>query len=491
MENNLLELETKKGTHLLFDNYSGIVIEKKKYTKYLLEHIDDDKKELIEKLKKLNMYVKNEFEREYNYINLLRENGYLVARKFKKVYRYPEENLFKGFSSHLILITTEDCNLRCKYCVYSDCYQNKKAYSSKYMDIETALKAVDLFKNMHEKKVIKGYKDLPKINFYGGEPLLNYHLIKSVVKYVKKISFKNVQYLITTNGTVMNDEMIDFLAKYNFIVSFSLDGDKFNHDRNRVQKNGEKTHEKIIRNIIKFYDKLKYYNRDSIINIICCFDDYTNMEKVTSYFEKLKKRINNLNVIFNKVYEVDTTYYDYCKKRYKENPYGITEKTNKETTQKLFEKYYLKEINEGIPDSIKSLFKSYYLLKNRKKGIMDFYQGNACTIGDKICISPDEKIYICEKANQEMEIGDLARGLDLKKIELIYKKYYKIRESHCFECPIVRLCDVCYVHFINKNNLQFNKNFCERRKNTYIQGLKTLYSLLEENKYIFDLSQED
>lgn len=52
MENNLLELETKKGTHLLFDNYSGIVIEKKKYTKYLLEHIDDDKKELIEKLKK-------------------------------------------------------------------------------------------------------------------------------------------------------------------------------------------------------------------------------------------------------------------------------------------------------------------------------------------------------------------------------------------------------------------------------------------------------
>lgn len=55
-----------------------------------------------------------------------------------------------------------------------------------------------------------------------------------------KLNFENVEYMITTNGTVMNNEILDFLAKNNFIVSFSLDGDEFNHNRNRISINGKK-----------------------------------------------------------------------------------------------------------------------------------------------------------------------------------------------------------------------------------------------------------
>ena len=52
---------------------------------------------------------------------------------------------------------TEECNLRCTYCIYSDHYIDKKTYSSKFMTTETALKAVDLFKKLHDEKKKRGY----------------------------------------------------------------------------------------------------------------------------------------------------------------------------------------------------------------------------------------------------------------------------------------------------------------------------------------------
>lgn len=486
MDLNLLKFKTKKGTRLLFDNYTGIVIEEKDYTEYLLEHIDEDKDDIINKLVELGIYNEEKFEADYKYIVSLFDNGYFYNNMTDSINDFSEESIFKGISSHLILITTEECNLRCKYCVYSECYADKKTYSSKVMKKETAFKAIDLFKQIHEEKVMRGYKNQPKINFYGGEPLLNFNVIKDVIQYVNDIGFENVEYLITTNGTVMNDEIIDFLAKNNFLVSFSLDGDKFNHNRNRVSINGLNTHDRIIKNIIKYNDKLKYYKRDTLINITCCFDNYTDMEKVTSFFEKLRNKVENLNIIYNKIYEIDTTYYSFCKDRYKNNIYNIDENTYINSVKILFDKHYKGNKLGDIPKSIKAIFTSYYLIKNRKKGIIDFHQGNACIIGDKICISPDEKIYICEKANQEMDIGNLSKGLDYNKINNLYKEYFKIRDKYCLKCPINRLCDVCYVHFIKNNSLQYNERFCQKRQEVFKRGLEVVYSLLEEDKEIFN-----
>lgn len=80
------------------------------------------------------------------------ENGYFNYESFERVQDKEPMGIYDGMSSHLILITTEDCNLRCKYCVYSDFYKDKKTYSSKTMTIETAIKAVNLFKNIMKKK---------------------------------------------------------------------------------------------------------------------------------------------------------------------------------------------------------------------------------------------------------------------------------------------------------------------------------------------------
>lgn len=486
MNISLLKFSTEQGTKLIFDNNTGIVVPEKDNTEYILKHIDEQKNDVIKGLQELGRYNEPEFEKEYQYLVSLFNWGYFKG--MSKIAESQERDFFSGQASQLILITTEMCNMRCRYCVYSDFYADKKTYSSKSMSKETAFRAIDLFKSIHEEKVKRGYKNDPKISFYGGEPLLNFELIKSVVEYVEKIEFENVEYLVTTNGTIMDNAMTEFMAKNNFMVSFSLDGDENNHDRNRVFSKGKYTHEIVVNNLLKYHEKLQHYRKGAVININCCFDDYTDMVAVTNFFEELKGRVQNINFIYNKIYDVDTTYYDYCKVRYSGDNPTIDENLYKESVKSLFNKFYKIDRHRDVPNSVKSMFLSYYVLKNRKKGWVDLLQGNACIIGDKLCVAPDENIYICEKANQEMEIGNLQEGINNEKLQRLYEKYFKIREDYCSQCSVKRMCDACYVHFIKNDDLQYNETFCKKRKEVYVRGLQVVYSLLEEDREIFDLN---
>ena len=128
----------------------------------------------------------------------------------------------------LTLMVSQECNMRCAYC-YGDCgeYNNKGMMTS-----ETAIKAIDyLVENTKEDKLA--------IAFLGGEPVLNFSLIKEVVEYCSKISSesnKKFSYTITTNGTLLNDEIEKFLIDNNIKTQISIDGTKNNHDRMRYFK---------------------------------------------------------------------------------------------------------------------------------------------------------------------------------------------------------------------------------------------------------------
>lgn len=487
MKLNILKFKTDKGIPLIFDNYSGIVIVENKYTEIILRNIEKDKNNIIEEMKLKDEKEIHNFIKEYQYLTSLVNAGYFNYELFKLAQNDNPINIYGGISSHLILITTEECNLRCKYCVYSDFYKDKKTYSSKKMSLDTAIDSVNLLIKYHREKIKRGYEDKVKINFYGGEPLLNYELVYNIVNYINNSELKNVEYLVTTNGTTLNDRIIDFLAKNKFLVAFSLDGDELNHNRNRLTINGDKTHHIVVENIINYYEALKKYNNeDQIINITSCYDDYSDIKIMSEFFEDLREKVPTLNVIYNKVYDVDTDYYDYCDKIYENSK--MKKNTNKKSIKELFEKYYENGFNNNmIPNSVKSVFTSYYLLKNRKKGCLNLYQGNSCAIGDKLCVSPEGKIYICEKANQELCIGSVTKGLDFRKIEYIYRKFYEIKNDNCVDCPVSRLCDVCFAHFIKNDTLSFNEDFCTKRKISYIRALKLVYTKMVDNENIFDI----
>jgi uncharacterized protein len=134
------------------------------------------------------------------------------------------------------------------------------------MSVSTAIKAVDKYVGFHNEKHKRGIIIEPSITFYGGEPFLKFEIIKSVVNYCKSKNFKAKIYA-TTNGTIINDEIIDFIIENEIHVMFSLDGYKENHDRNRVFANNIPTFELILENIKKIQKKKKKAGKRTIVNV--------------------------------------------------------------------------------------------------------------------------------------------------------------------------------------------------------------------------------
>lgn len=139
------------------------------------------------------------------------------------------------------LVLSNECNLLCGYC-----YANKGTYDSPgaRMSFEDGAKAIDLL----HKGLDKGTEDRMTVGFFGGEPLLCFELIKKLVAYTEQKSQQHVRtkYLLTTNGTLITEEMAEYFRRKNFIVTISIDGDRQAHDLNRLTQQGVGTHESVV-----------------------------------------------------------------------------------------------------------------------------------------------------------------------------------------------------------------------------------------------------
>lgn len=179
----------------------------------------------------LEKYMQSGYKEITPAIEKLRDRGYLKDRAdFEMVHPMDStlEYSLERCIGTIALQVTQGCNLRCKYCAYSGSYDNR-VHSSKRMSKEIAFKAIDfLFDHSID-------RDRVSLGFYGGEPLLELDLIKECVKYAKKKSIgKELMFNITSNTTLITDEVLKFLYDNEFSLTVSLDGDRQAHDKNRV-----------------------------------------------------------------------------------------------------------------------------------------------------------------------------------------------------------------------------------------------------------------
>lgn len=205
-------------------------------------------KNVVFNSQKGNKYIYDNNSGHIFYVN--RDPGYSVRDEYKeKLGTYTNFNITNvseldvidyliGTGSgyrQMILEVTSQCNFRCKYCCYSECYEYTHGYTDDYMSFEIAKKAVDLYFNNFREAHKRNPLAEPFLGFYGGEPLLNIKLVKDVVNYIKKeYSDIIVHYNITTNGYILNENTMKFLVDNDFAILISLDGDKNDHDRNRL-----------------------------------------------------------------------------------------------------------------------------------------------------------------------------------------------------------------------------------------------------------------
>ena len=159
------------------------------------------------------------------------EDGISYSSKSRYKLMDKKNHLIVATSLHIFVVTTA-CNMNCVYCQANSGRNSTKLYMNK----ATAEKAVDI--------ALKSTAKFLEFEFQGGEPLLNFEIIKHIVEYTEKHKEQHkVHYNIVSNLTLLTDEIINFLQIYNFGISTSLDGSKEIHDNNRVFINGKGTYD--------------------------------------------------------------------------------------------------------------------------------------------------------------------------------------------------------------------------------------------------------
>lgn len=170
----------------------------------------------------------------------------------------------------LCLHIAHTCNLNCEYCFAS---QGKYHGDRALMSFEVGKQAFDfLIKNSGTRRNLE-------VDFFGGEPLMNFEVVEKLVAYARSIEKqynKNFRFTLTTNGMLIDDHVIDFCNREMSNVVLSLDGRKEVHDKFRVDYLGQGSYEKILPKFKKLVDARggkDYYMRGTFTHFNT---DFTN-----------------------------------------------------------------------------------------------------------------------------------------------------------------------------------------------------------------------
>lgn len=296
---------------------------------------------------------------------------------------------------------TDKCNLKCAYC-----YEKKKIREDYNIDVETLYEFIEKY-NMREDVVI---------NFHGGEPLLNFEAIKEISYTIKK-KYPTAELSLTTNGTIINDEILDFLYDMQCEVSISIDGNAYAHDKYRIDKNGKGSHHLVMNTIMRI-------KRAGITNIRyrMTFNSHTVNELYDNIVWLYSHGVDNLVAVP-----------DYFDMEWNEDSLNIYEST----LYKL--KQYMDEVET----------KQYYLslLDKRKVNYKGYCNGG---IGSyNIAVNGD--VYPCTYTvgNSKYKIGNIKGGIDNKMVDNL-KELCHQDISECIGCTYKSRCSAYRCRYVNE-----------------------------------------
>ncbi len=247
--------------HLYKNNGYNIVIDANSGCVHSVDEVAYDMIGLFEKLDKqtlistvLEKYDSNpavdeaELEGIYADILALRESKQLFSEDefadfqwdFKK-----RNSVLKAICLHV----AHDCNLACKYC-----FAGKGEYNGEkaLMSYEVGKQALDFL------VANSGTRHNLEVDFFGGEPLMNFEVVKQLTAYGRSLEEKhnkNFRFTLTTNGILVDDEVIDFCNREMSNVVLSIDGRKCVNDRMRVSRNGKGSYDHILPKFLQFVEQ--------------------------------------------------------------------------------------------------------------------------------------------------------------------------------------------------------------------------------------------
>ena len=415
-----------KDICMLLDTNSGGVHVIDDVTFDLLDHAEppfekECPKNVMDILKE--NYTEEEIKEAYADILELYDNKLLYS---DDVYGDYSKTVVESPIKAMCLHISHDCNLRCKYCFASTGDFGK---GRKLMPFEVGKAAIDF---LLEKSV--GRENL-EVDFFGGEPLMNFDVVKQIVEYARSKEeeyHKNFRFTITTNGMLLDDDTIDYINKEMYNVVLSIDGRKEVNDRMRVRVDGSGCYDRILPKFKKLVDgrgDKEYYVRGTYTKYNLDFS-----EDVMHLYEAGFDEISVEPVIESP-----------------EEAYAITE----EDLDQIYAEY------DKLVDRIGAIRKNgkhinfFHFMIDLDQGPCVIKRLRGCGSGNEyVSITPDGDIYPCHQfvGHDEYKMGNIEEGTfnnDIKK---------EFAGCHVYSKPA---CQECWARFYcsggcNANNFVFN-----------------------------------
>ena len=244
------------GYNIVLDVNSGAVHVVDEVTYDVISLYEKNSKdEIVKSLKE--KYDISEIEDAYDEVTELKNEEQLFTEDIYEKY-ITDFKKRKTVVKAMCLHIAHDCNLACRYCFAEEGeYHGRRAL----MSLEVGKKALDfLIEN-------SGNRVNLEVDFFGGEPLMNWDVVKELVKYGRsreKECNKNFRFTLTTNGVLLNDEIMEFANKEMANVVLSIDGRKEVHDFMRPTRNGKGSYDLIIdkfKKMAELRNQTNYYVR--------------------------------------------------------------------------------------------------------------------------------------------------------------------------------------------------------------------------------------
>ncbi len=366
------------------------------------------KKAVTEKYKDRDDVTENDIENCYAQLLEMQKNGQLfTADSFE-----PMAGMLKARTSGVVkalcLHIAHTCNLNCSYCFAS---QGKYHGERALMSYEVGKRALDfLIENSGTRRNLE-------VDFFGGEPLMNFDVVKQLVAYARSIEKeknKNFRFTLTTNGVLVDDDVIEFSNREMSNVVLSLDGRKEVHDRYRVDYAGNGSWEKIVPKFQKFVNARggkNYYMRGTFTHANPDF-----LEDIKTMLDLGFSELSMEPVVAAS-----------------DDPAALTEE-DKPVVMKQYEdlaKLMLERDKEGKP------FTFYHYMIDLKGGPCIYKRISGCGSGTEyMAVTPWGDLYPCHQfvGDEKFKLGDIWSGVNNKKIQDEFASCNVYAREECRDC---------------------------------------------------------
>lgn len=321
----------------------------------------------------------------------------------------------------LYLMLTDQCNLRCSYCFINNNMPTN--YKHNTMSWDVAKDAIDMyfFNLSNNPSSYEGF--LKTIIFYGGEPFMNFELIKNSIEYVKskyhreiEMMGDNFRFSTITNGTLIDKNVVAFLSQHkNIAVGVSIDGDQAIHNQKRKYRNGLGSFNKAIEGCLL----LKEAGYDNI-SISCTVGDHNidNLESLLELHEKYGFMSINLNLMLDT--EQNRISHEYMTK----------------LSIKMLQYFELARERGIYEDRVIRKLKAF--ISHR------IHPFDCQATGKQIVCSPDGQLGLCHEGigSKNFFFVDVSRHFDFHNNSLVqeWNSRSPLNMPQCFDCPAIGIC---------------------------------------------------